>query len=131
MKLKIQWGSQFLLGLMFLVFGLNGFFDFIDKPPLPETAMKFMSGLAAGGFFFPFVKAVEIVCGILLLTNRFVPLALLILAPIVVNIVLYHAVLAPLGGGPAYLSLVLILITMFAYKKQFDSVLVFKAERST
>ena len=97
MNAKVTSGSRILLGLLFTVFGLNGFLQFMPMPPLPEAAGQFMGALGATGYFFPFLKVVEIATGVLLLANRFVPLALLILAPIVVQIILFHGLMAP-GG---------------------------------
>ncbi|MBL8678674.1 MAG: DoxX family protein [Myxococcales bacterium] len=84
-----------VLGLVFVVFGLNGFFHFLPQPPMPAAAGAFLGGLAAAGYMFPLIKGVEVLAGALLLSNRFVPLALTLLAPIVVNIVAFHTALAP------------------------------------
>lgn len=88
--------ARLLLGLIFVVFGLNGFLNFIPIPPHEGNAAAFMGGLAAAGYFFPLLKITEIVVGVALLANRFVPLALVVLAPITVNIVAFHS-LAPEG----------------------------------
>ncbi len=92
----IPGAARLLLGLIFVVFGLNGFLNFVPLPPLEGNAAAFMGGLAAAGYFFPMLKITEIVVGIALLANRFVPLALVVLAPITVNIVAFHS-LAPEG----------------------------------
>ncbi len=97
MKSKIDMGARIILGLIFLIFGLNGFFNFLPMPPPPENMMKFMMGMMETGYMLKFIKACEVVCGILLLANIFVPLALLILAPICINIFLVHAFMAPEG----------------------------------
>src|ERR1700757_2588175 len=89
--------SRILLGLIFFVMGLNGFLQFLPQPPPPEKAMAFMGALAASGYMFPLIMSVQVIGGALLLSNRFVPLALAILAPIVVNIVVPHTFLAPAG----------------------------------
>lgn len=88
--------ARILLGLIFVVFGLNGFLGFIPLPPHEGAAAEFMGGLAAAGYFFPLLKVTEIVVGLALLANRFAPLALVILAPITINIVAFHS-LAPAG----------------------------------
>jgi hypothetical protein len=82
---------------MFLVFGLNGFLQFLPAPPHSGTAAMYLGGLAASGYFFPLLKGVEVLVGLTLLSGRFVALSLLVLAPIVLNIVLFHAFLAPQG----------------------------------
>jgi uncharacterized membrane protein YphA (DoxX/SURF4 family) len=104
MSNSIQWLQHIArvgLGLVFLVFGLNFFFGFLPAPPPPpEAAAQFLGGLMAAGYLMPLVKIIEIGAALMLLTNRFVPLALILLAPIVVNIVGFHAVLAPALGLP-------------------------------
>ncbi|HLV19270.1 MAG TPA: DoxX family protein [Polyangiaceae bacterium] len=92
---KLPEAARILLGLIFVVFGLNGFFGFLPQPPLPEAAVPFITGLAQSGYFFPFLKGVEVTAGALLLARAFVPLALTVLAPIIVNIALFHLLLAP------------------------------------
>ena len=97
MKTWIDIGVQGLMGLIFLVFGLNGFLHFIPNPELSGDAGTYMGGLAAAGYFFPVLKIVEIVGGLLLLIRKFPALALVLLAPVVVQIFLFHAFLAPEG----------------------------------
>jgi len=91
---KLPIVARVLLGAVFLVFGLNGFLHFLPQPPAPPRAMAFAGALAASGYFFPLLKATEVVAGALLLLG-FVPIALTLLAPIVVNIVAFHVFLAP------------------------------------
>jgi len=81
---------RILLGLIFFVMDLNGFFHFIPQPPMGEEAAKFMMGLASSGYFFPFLKTFETISGALLLAGIYVPLALIILSPIVINKFLFH-----------------------------------------
>jgi uncharacterized membrane protein YphA (DoxX/SURF4 family) len=92
---KLPLVSRVVLGLIFTVFGLNGFFGFIPQPPPPEAAGAFLGGLASSGYFFPLLKGTEVIAGLLLLTGVWVPVALLALAPIVLNIVAFHLFLAP------------------------------------
>ena len=115
--------TRLLLGLVFFVFGLNGFLQFLPTPPAPERAMAFMGALAATGYMFPLIKGTEVIGGALLLSNRFVTLALALLAPIVVNIVAFHAFLAPSGGGPAYLALILELYLAWSYRDAYRPML--------
>lgn len=84
-----------LLGLTFFVFGLNGFLHFLPQPPMPAAAGAFAGGLASAPYFFPLLKGIEVFVGALLLANRFVPLALTVVAPIILNIVAFHVFLAP------------------------------------
>ena len=115
--------SRILLGLVFFVFGLNGFLQFIPQPPMPERAGAFLGALAGTGYMFPLIKSVEVVGGALLLSNRFVPLALAIIAPNVVNIVLFHAVLAPGGLPVAIMVLVLEVFAAWSYRDAYASML--------
>jgi uncharacterized membrane protein YphA (DoxX/SURF4 family) len=106
--------ARLLLGVIFTVFGLNGFFNFLPMPPPPPAAGAFFGSLAATGYMLPLLKGFEVFAGVLLLSGRMVPFALTLLAPIVVNIVAFHLFLAPQGlplaivvlGLGSYLALV-------------------------
>ena len=88
--------AEVQLGLIFFVFGLNFFLHFLPAPSgMPERAQTFMGGLIASGYLMPLVKSLEVVAGLALLTSSFVPLALLVLAPIIVNIVAFHTLIMP------------------------------------
>jgi uncharacterized membrane protein YphA (DoxX/SURF4 family) len=82
--------ARLFLGLVFTVFGLNYFFPFIPQPPMPAAAAAFAGALLGSGYLFPLMKGIEIAAGVALLSGRFVPLALTLLAPIIVNIVGFH-----------------------------------------
>jgi len=86
-----------LLGGLLFIFGLNGFLHFIPMPPPQGAAGAFMGGLFASGYFFSLLALTEMGVGLALLLRRFVPLALVILAPVTVNIVAYHVFLDPKG----------------------------------
>lgn len=81
---------RLLLGLIFTVFGLNGFLQFIPLPPHTGLAAEFMGGLAVSGYFFPMLAMTQVLVGVALLLNRFSALALVVLAPITINIVAFH-----------------------------------------
>jgi uncharacterized membrane protein YphA (DoxX/SURF4 family) len=115
---KAQLISRVILGLGFTVFGLNGFLGFLPQPPHPGAAGEFLGGLAATGYMFPLIKGTELVAGLLLLSNRFVPLALTLLAPVLVNIVAFHAFLDPKGLG---LVAVLLAAELFVAWSQRDA----------
>ncbi len=115
--------ARVLLGLVFLVFGLNGFLNFIPQPPMEGQAAAFMGGLGASGYFFPLLKATEVVVGALLLAGVFVPLALLVLAPVTLNILAFHAFLAPAGLPMAVILIALHLYLAYAYRGSFRGVL--------
>jgi uncharacterized membrane protein YphA (DoxX/SURF4 family) len=113
--------ARILMGLMFLVFGLNGFLNFIPRPkgPMPEGVSAFMGGLIKTGYMFPLIFGTQTVVGALLLANRFVPLALALIAPVIVNIVAFHAFLQPTGAPMAGVVLMLELYLAWAYRKAF------------
>ena len=85
--------ARLLLGLVFVLFGLNGFFDFIPLEAPAGEAGAFLGALGAAGYMLPLIKITEIVAGALLLANRHVTLATLMLAPIVINILAFHVFL--------------------------------------
>jgi len=112
-----------LLGLMFLVFGLNGFLNFMPAPKdLPPDMITVITGLMKGGYM-AVVPAVEIVVAVLLLSNRFVPLALVLLAPIVVGIITFHIAIAPTTIVPGIVVLVMELYLAWAYRGAFRPML--------
>jgi len=120
---KVAFGARMLLGLIFVVFGLNGFLSFIPMPPPEGAAAAFMGGLAASGYFFPLLKGTEVIVGVLLLSGRFVPLALTVLAPITLNILAFHLLLAPSGLPLALLVMALHLSLAWIYRSAFAGVL--------
>ena len=112
-----------LLGVMFLVFGLNGFLNFMPAPKdLPPDVITVSTGLMKGGYM-AVVSATEIIVALLLLTNRFVPLALVLLAPIVVGIITFHIAIAPATIVPGILVLAMELYLAWAYRAAFRPLL--------
>jgi putative oxidoreductase len=88
--------ARYLAGVIFLVFGLNGFLHFIPLPPPSGVAGQFMGALFVS-HYLTLIFALQVIGGVLLLANRYVPLALAILAPVIVNILSFHALMAPSG----------------------------------
>jgi uncharacterized membrane protein YphA (DoxX/SURF4 family) len=114
---------RILLGLMFLAFGLDGFFNFIPKPKeMPADMMMVNAGLKKGGYM-TVVAATEILVAVLFLVNRFVPLALALLAPIVVGILTFHIAIAPATIGPGIVVLLLELYLAWSYRSAFRPML--------
>jgi putative oxidoreductase len=109
--------SRYLLGLIFTVFGLNGFLNFIPPQAVPPLALQFVGALIQS-HFMTFIFAIELASGVLLLANRFVPLALTILAPVIVNILLFHGLMAP-SGMPLAL-VVALLWAVLAYRFRYS-----------
>jgi len=116
---KLPTAARIVLGLVFFVFGLNGFLHFLPMPPMSGPPAEFMGALAATGYMFPLIKGVEVVGGLLLLLGRYVPLALTLLAPVIVNIVAFHIVLAPGSVGMLVLLLTTELYLAWAYRDAF------------
>ncbi len=96
MKAKVQLGARYLLGLIYFLSGVAGLFNLVSPPAvMPEKLMSFMNGMMSATYFFPLLKGTETVCGLLLLVGFASPLALVILAPISINIFLVHLFLTP------------------------------------
>jgi putative oxidoreductase len=91
-----------LLGALLLFAGLNKFFGFAPNPAHNAAATAFMMALVGTGYMMPLIAIVEIVCGAAFVAGRFVALAAIVLAPVAVNIVLFHGVLDPAGGAPGF-----------------------------
>lgn len=113
--------TRIMLGLIYVVFGLNFFFQFLPMkpPPMSKEAMAFSSGLFGAGYFFPFLKALEIISGIFLLVNRYTAFFVLFIFPVTLNIFLYHAFLLPSGLTVAGPMLLIHLFLGYAYRKYY------------
>jgi uncharacterized membrane protein YphA (DoxX/SURF4 family) len=125
-SLYARTGARILLGLIFFVFGLNGLLQFLPPPPadaMPAGAAALTGAFMASGYLLPLVGATQALVGVLLLSNRFVPLALTILAPVVVNIVAFHAFLAPQGLPAAVVVLALEIYLAIVHGEAFRTVL--------
>ena len=108
-----------LLGLMFIVFGLNIFFNFMPQPPPPKgPARNFITALAISHYFYV-VGALEVVGGALLLAGQFVPLGLTLLGPVIVNILCVHVFLEPSGLPMAIVVSALALFLLWRYREHF------------
>ena len=86
--------ARYLAGVIFLVFGLNGFLHFIPLPPPSGVAGQFMGALFVS-HYLTLIFGLQVIAAVLLLANRYVPLALAVLAPVIVNILCFHALMAP------------------------------------
>jgi putative oxidoreductase len=111
--------ARYLLGLIFLVFGLNGFLNFIHQPPPANpVAIQFLVAVSASHYIVV-VFVAQIIGGVLLLAGRFVPLGLAILAPILVNILDYHLSMDPGGIGVGLISTILWVVVFLPYRSNF------------
>ena len=112
--------ARYLLGLVFTVFGLNGFLHFIPQPPFPagSAAEHFFVATGPTGFM-AFVFAVQLACGLAFLAGLYVPLTLVVIAPVIVNILLFHATMAPAGLPPGVIVLALWIVAAIRYRAAF------------
>src|SRR5512133_3100007 len=114
-----------LLGLLFFVSGLNGFLNFLPQPsaPLPPGPVAFINPHVKTGYMLPLISATQLIVGVLLLSNRFVPLALALLAPFMVNSIAFHVFLEPSGRPMAFIVLALQLYLVWVYRESYRSML--------
>lgn len=117
--------SRILLGLIFTIFGLNGFLHFIPSPPLDGLVLQFLTVLLASHFYV-LIFGVQLVCGVLLLVNQYVPLALVTLAAVLANILTFHITMQPQGLPPALIAVALWILTALPLRAQFAPLLVRK-----
>jgi putative oxidoreductase len=110
--------ARYLMGLIFTVFGLNGFLHFIPVQPMPPLAMQFFGAVVASHFMAP-IFALQLIAGLLLLVNRFVPLALTVLAGIIFNILVFHITMAPAGLAPGVVVTLLWIIVAQRHRSAF------------
>jgi len=118
--------GRYLLGLIFLVFGLNGFLHFIPMPPPQGLAAQF-GGAIFASHYWVVIFGIQVIGGALLLLNQFVPLALVSLGPVIVNIFFFHALMAPSGLPLAIVVVVLWLLLAVRYKQYLAGIFVQRA----
>ena len=112
---------RILLGILLVLFGANKFFGFIPLPELPEKAASFMTSLGATGYVLKTVGFLEIIIGVLLLLKKWVAFALTLLAPISINILLFHLFLDVNGITGALLVAVLNGMLIYKHWPQYKS----------
>jgi putative oxidoreductase len=121
--------ARYLLGLMFTVFGLNGFLNFIHQPPPPNPlALQFLVTVSES-HFAAFFFAIQLLGGLLLLSGYFVPLALTLLAAVLYNILAFHLTMAPASIPPALVACVLWVLVFLQYRESFKGI--FSAKPAT
>jgi hypothetical protein len=122
--------ARLLMGLIFFVFGLNGFLQFMPLPKnVPEGVLAFFDAMTRTGYMIQLISGMQTIVGALLLLNRFVPLALALIAPVVINILAFHVFLAPSGLPVAFVVLTLEVYLAWSYRKTYRSMLVMKASQ--
>lgn len=114
--------ARYLLGLIFLIFGLNGFIHFIPMQAMPGPAGQFLGAIGTTGYM-TVIFALQLIGAILLLSGQYVPLGLVVLGPVVMNILLFHLFLAPAGLPIALLVAILWCLTALGYRWAFEPLL--------
>jgi uncharacterized membrane protein YphA (DoxX/SURF4 family) len=117
-----------LMGLLFIFGSVVYFLNLFEPPPMEGAIKTFNEGLAASGYFFNLLKATELVCGILLVIGRFVPLALVILAPVIINILAVHVFLDRSGLPVAIFLVLAASFLAYYYRRAFAPLLTPKYE---
>lgn len=117
--------ARILMGLIFFTFGLNGFLNFIPPPktPMPERAIALIGALMQTGYLLRLIMGTQLIVGLLLLLNRFVPLALALIAPIIVGIMTFHIFLQPAGLPLASVVFILQIYLAWVYRNAFRPML--------
>jgi len=111
--------ARILLGLVFLVFGLNGIHPFMPQGPMPTgLAGQFLGALMQSHYFFA-VGAFMVVSGALFLVNLYVPLALALIAPVIVNILVFHITMSPGGIVPGIIMAILWIVVAYSVRSAF------------
>ena len=118
--------ARILLGLIFVIFGLNGFLNFLHAHMPTGTAGQYMAVMATTHYIHV-VFVVQLVGGLLLLSGQFIPLALILLGPVIFNILVFHITMLPAGLPPGLLALVLWLIIFFGVRHAFAGIFARKA----
>jgi putative oxidoreductase len=109
-----------LVGLLFIMSSATYFLNLAPQPELTGNMKLFNEGLAASGYFMTLLKATELVCGLLLVFGRLVPLALVVLAPIVINILMVHIFLEPTGLPIAIILVAATAFLAYSYRRNFE-----------
>ncbi len=112
-----------LIGLLFFFASVAYFLNLVPQPQMTGNMKLFTDGLAASGYLMPLVKTIEMLCGIAFVAGRFVPLAVVFIAPIAVNILLVHAFLAPEGLSVAIPIFLGLLFLAYVYRKNYEPLL--------
>lgn len=122
--------ARYLMGVPLTIFGLNGFFNFIPQPEMvmPEKALTFVTALAVSGYMTQLIGATLLVSGVLLVFNRFVPLALVLLAPFLVNSLAFHAFLESSGLPTAVIFVALELYLAWTYRAAYRPLFVARTQ---
>ena len=118
--------ARILLGLEFAFFGLNGFLNFLKASPPPGVAGQFIGAIFVSHYSVV-IFGLQLISGLLLLSGRYIPLALTILAAILVNIVTFHATMAPAGLPMALITVLLWFVVFYSVRRAFAGIFAARA----
>lgn len=125
MKTKLFFGTQIIAGVLLLLFGLNGFLQFLSMPPANAPMTDFTTSVYKTGYIFPLMAFFEIVTAISFLTNKYVSLMSVLIMPFMINALLSHMFLDMNGIAPSALIVLATIVVMIKNKESFS--LIFKA----
>jgi len=114
---------RYILGIAMAFFGINGFLQFMTPPEMTAAANAFMGAMINTGYLFQLTNVIFIVVAILLLSNKYVPLALTLLFPVMLNVVFFHLFLDPLAGVMGYLVFIMNVYLIAVYESNFRPLL--------
>jgi len=120
--------ARVLLGLTFVFFGANGLHPFLPMGPMPTGLAGQFIVVFAQSLWVTVVASVQVIAGLLLLVNRYVPLALALLGPVIVNILVFHLLMNLAGIPPGVVVTILWLFLFYRYRGNFAGLFVAKAE---
>ena len=120
MSKKVTMILSLLLGLVLIVFGLNKFLNFMPMPPMEGDAAEFMGALGKAGYF-PILGVLEVFIGLLLITKKWTGFALVLLAPLAVNMLIFHFNYDMAGIGAAAVVSILTIALFYANWGRFKS----------
>jgi uncharacterized membrane protein YphA (DoxX/SURF4 family) len=115
--------ARILFGAAFVIFGLNFFFHYLPMPPMQGAPLDFMMGVSKASYFMPLLGATQALCGLLILIDKWQALATIMIFPVVLNIVLFHASIEPKGLPMALVFLAMNLILANANKEKYKALL--------
>jgi uncharacterized membrane protein YphA (DoxX/SURF4 family) len=118
--------ARYLLAIIFLVFGFNGFFHFLTMPPMPGIPGQFM-GAVFESHFYVVIFGLQVISGLLFLIGRYVPLALVLIGPVLFDILCFHIFMAPSSIGPGLLATLLWFLVFYSVRSHFAGIFVAKA----
>lgn len=122
-KGKLATTARYILGIAMAFFGLNGFFQFVTPPELSSAGMDFFAAMVSTGYLFHLTNIIFVIVAVLLLSNKYVPLALVLLFPVMVNVVLFHLFLDVTSGIAGYIVFILNAYLIAVYADNFRPLL--------